>query len=395
MLNNSPLNQDASIDNTRLAVRRKVLTSLIAGGGAAVLAACGGGSDPSSLDSVANRQRRGGAGAATGASSASTPAAASAPTAASSTAAASTSTAGTISASNYGVKADGITNDRVALQNAINQTVGQILLISGTVRIDAAGLTLHTNTHIRFAAGAMIQMLPHNSNTYEMFRLWDVNNVILESPYLDAAKSLNRAGSGEWGMGISLQGATNCTITSPTTLNCWGDGIYFINSDSTGKPSSNITINNHHASGCRRQGVSIVSGNGITFNSPVWENIGGTAPGAGLDIEPNDNTAVLQNIKINSPTTRNCAGGGIISYLGFFPGPVAKTVSVAITNHVDTSSPGGTFAVQGLQPNGYSVTGTMTSTNPTWWNPMSVEDWDSSAIKVTATGQKMVAKTSS
>ena len=94
--------------------------------------------------------------------------------------------------------------------------------------------------------------------------------------------------------------------------------------------SKNITVNSHHASGCRRQGVSIISGSGITFNTPLWENIGGTQPGAGLDIEPNDNTAVIENIRIVSPTTKNCAGGGILIYFGFFAGPVARRSASAL-----------------------------------------------------------------
>ncbi|WP_188131054.1 hypothetical protein [Paraburkholderia panacisoli] len=67
------------VENTvvdpRIAVRRKLLASLIAGGGALVLAACGGGGSDSSVpDAVANRSRRGGSGAssASPASSAST-----------------------------------------------------------------------------------------------------------------------------------------------------------------------------------------------------------------------------------------------------------------------------------------------------------------------------------
>jgi hypothetical protein len=183
-------------------------------------------------------------------------------------------------------------------------------------------------------------------------------------------------------------GATNCTITSPNTINCWGDGIYINNSD-RGAISKNITVNSHHASGCRRQGVSIISGSGITFNTPLWENIGGTQPGAGLDIEPNDNNAVVENIRIVSPTTKNCAGGGILIYFGFFAGPVAKTVSVNISGHTDTGSPGGAFNVQGLQLNGYVVKGSITSTNPVWKRAMSLEDWDKGGTTVTVSGAKI------
>jgi hypothetical protein len=65
---------DNTVVGTRIATRRKLLTSLIAGSGAFVLAACGGGGDGATPDSVADRWRRrnnGGASTATPASSAS------------------------------------------------------------------------------------------------------------------------------------------------------------------------------------------------------------------------------------------------------------------------------------------------------------------------------------
>jgi hypothetical protein len=393
MIKNTPA-ATLSVSDTQLAVRRKFLTSLLAGSGALVLAACGGGSDPANVDAVANRGRHGGgasnprgASSATGASS---PAGASTPAAPSTPASTPSNTDGVLLDTSFGVKGDGTTNDRAALQRAIDGSVGQILLITGKSRIDSAGLDLRTNSHVRFASGASIKLLPHNTDTYEILRLADVSNVTLESPYLDGSKELNSAKSGEWGMGISINGATNCTITSPTTINCWGDGIYINNSDrQSSSYSKNITVNSHHATGCRRQGVSIISGSGITFNTPLWENIGGTQPGCGLDIEPNDNTAVFENIRIVSPTTNNCAGGGILIYFGFLPGPVNKTVSISITGHTDTGSPGGSFNVQGLHLNGYVVNGSITSANPVWKRAMSLEDWDKGGPTVTVTNARI------
>lgn len=300
-----------------------------------------------------------------------------------------TSTSGVLQDKSFGVKGDGTTNDRAALQAAIDGSVGQILLITGKSRIDATGLTLRSNTHIRFAPGASIKLLPHNTGSYQMMRVWDVSNVNIEAPYLDGSKELNSAGSGEWGMGISINGATGVTISNPTTINCWGDGVYIGNSQSgSNKPSSNVSISGHHANGCRRQGATITSGSGITFTNPLWENIAGTAPACGLDIEPNDNNAVLQAIKIVSPTTQGCAGGGILVYLGAFPGPVPKNVDIQITNHTDNCTTD-SFDVQGLQLNGCVVTGAITSTNPVWKKNWYFAQWDSNGPKVSVVNPKV------
>ncbi|SAK84205.1 Pectate lyase superfamily protein [Caballeronia calidae] len=384
-----------------LATRRKLLTSLIAGGGALVLAACGGGGDGATPDSVADRWRRrkhssadstAAASDAAPASSASATTTASAPAAASSTtSAAADNTAGTVSASSFGVKADGKTNDRAALQAAIDGTVGQILLISGQVRIDTTGLTLRSNSHIRFASGASIKLLAHNADIYQMIRIVDVSNVTVENAYLDGSKELNSASGGEHGMGFTIMGATNVTLTSPTTINTWGDGIYINDSQTKkGTPTYNLRVDNHKADGCRRQGVSIISGDTITFNSPTWQNINGTAPACGLDFEPNDNSAVFKNITINSPTTANCKGGGINVWFGSLAGPQPKTVSIAITNHVDTTSQGGSFAVQGLFLDGYTVNGQISSSNPKWKYPLIVEQWDNGGPSINVTNPTIV-----
>ncbi|WP_144063517.1 hypothetical protein [Caballeronia insecticola] len=381
------------------AFRRKFLAALVASAGSAVLAACGGGGDGGVADSVADRQRRrGGSTGASGSTAASSPAASApatstpASTPSSTNNSSSGSTAGVLTDTSFGVKGDGKTNDRAALQAAIDGSVGQILLITGQCRIDTKGLDLRNKSHIRFAPGASIKLLPYNTDNYEMIRAWDVDGAIIENAYLDGSKELNSTKTGELGMGISICGATNLTLESPTTINCWGDGIYIDGSFLGGTSwAKNITINNHHAVGCRRQGMSVISVSGLTLNSPIWESIGGTAPGAGLDIEPYNNIGVLENITINSPTTKNCAGPGIQIWLSDFAGNVKKTMIVNITNHVDTGSKVCAYSVQSL-PNGSNVTGSITSTNPVWGRPLAQAyyhaNWDPAGPKCTVVNPK-------
>ncbi|SAK60669.1 Pectate lyase superfamily protein [Caballeronia temeraria] len=371
-------------------MRRKVLSTLVFGTGSLVLTACGGGGNSPAGAGASNKTSPG---TNTGSqdTSGAAPSTATSPSTATGAQSASDASpgksSGTSSASDtipngvltdvsFGVKGDGTTNDRVALQAAIDGSVGQVLLITGQSRIDSTGLTLRSNTHIRFAQGASIKLLAHNADSYQMMRVWDVSNVIIESPTLDGSKSLNAATSGEWGMGISIAGGSNVTITSPTTINCWGDGIYIANSyNDSGVTSKAVTISNHLADGCRRQGATIISGDTITFDNPVWRNIAGTAPQAGLDIEPNDNTAVLRAIRIVNPTTLGCAGAGIQVFLGSLAGPVARTVDIQITNHIDSDPDDCPFSVGGLYPSGYIVTGAITSTNPVWKQNWFMGDW--------------------
>lgn len=369
--------QEIDFSFDQLSNRRKFLTALAASAGALALSACGGGdaSSDSATDAVANaaRNKKNGSGSSSGSGT-------------------TTGTGVVVAAATFGVKANGTSDDTAAMQAAINGTVGNILLISGQVRVTAAGLTLLTNSHLRFATGASIKLLAHNTASYQILRIWDVKNVTIESPYLDGSKELNSAvnnpNDGGAGMGISIAGATTVNITSPTTINCWGDGIYITNSYNTlANITSGVTVTNHLANGCRRQGVTITSGSNITFQNPIWENIGGTLPSAGLDIEPNNNLAVLQNINIISPTTTNNRYG-ILVYLGELPGPAAKVVSINITNHHDTAASDCAFEVNGLALNGYSVTGLISSSSPTFTKSAvgyALNDWDKAGPTVQVT----------
>jgi hypothetical protein len=298
----------------------------------------------------------------------------------------------------FGVKGDGKTNDRAALQRAIDRSVDQTLLITGKCRIDAKGLDLRRNSHVRFAPGASIKLLPHDTSFYSMFRLWDVNNVLVENAVLDGSKELNAAKpelrENGHGMGFSIAGSTEVTLISPKTVGCWGDGIYIANSyEVPFKYSSGIRVVNHHADRCRRQGVSIISGRNIVFESPLWENIGGTQPEAGLDAEPNSNADILENIRIVNPVTRKCRYG-IIVWLEEIPGPIPKHIDIGITNHRDEGASDAAFAVSSLKLNGRMVSGQIVSRSPTWVaaRMQTVEsiDYDKAGPKIVVTNLRLV-----
>jgi hypothetical protein len=287
---------------------------------------------------------------------------------------ASDNAAGVVIDTSFGVKGDGKSNDRAALQAAIDACAGKLLLITGSSAIDSKGLTLRSNSHIRFAAGASITLLPHDTPEYQIFRIWDVHHVVLENPRLDGSKHLNAATNNPradgYGMGISIAGSSNIQIDSPVTTNCWGDGIYIASSYTIPYAySTAVRVTNHHASGCRRQGVSIISGKDILFERPLWENIGGTLPSAGLDIEPDGNADVLERIRIVQPTTRDCAIG-ILVYLSSLPGPARKTVDIEIDEHRDEGSIQAAYSIYGVKERGQAVGGHITSRSPTWVRPM-------------------------
>jgi hypothetical protein len=294
----------------------------------------------------------------------------------------------------FGAMGDSQGNDRLALQHAIDSSIGKTLVITGPRRIDVAGLKLRTGSHVRFTPDASIKLLRHNATNYGVFHIWDVQRVVLENAVIDGSKELNAATGGEWGMGVSILGSSDVTLISPTTTNCWGDGIYIAGSYAGGLAySTRVKVFDHRASGCRRQGVSIISGVDVLFDHPVWTDIQGTAPSAGLDIEPNANTDVIENIRIVSPLTRNCEIG-ILVFLKELPGQRPKNVTIAITGHRDEGSRDSAFNVSGLRLRGYVVTGSITSTSPVWKSPgkdgFISTDNDAAGPKITVTDAVMI-----
>lgn len=298
----------------------------------------------------------------------------------------------------FGVKGDDRTDDRVALQTAIDASVGKTLVITGHTRIDTQGLTLRSGSRILFAPGASIRLLPHDSANYQMLRIWDVQHVEIVGANLDGANDLSSAQKDPlahgYGMDISIAGASDVRLVNPVTNNCWGDGIYIAGSyDKSRAPySENVTIIGHHADGCRRQGVSLISGRNIHFVDPVWEHISGTLPSAGLDAEPNSNDDVLDQIRIDNPTTVRCKVG-ILVWLKEIAGKRPVVVDIVVNHHTDIDSEQGSFSVSGLDTSKGAVTGRIASIAPDWTtrlaNPYVHRHYDNDGPRVEITEQKI------
>lgn len=111
---------------------------------------------------------------------------------------------------------------------------------------------------------------------------------------------------GEWGMGISVISSSNVTIKNITIERCWGDCIYIGQATrSRNDYSENVKVDNVTCRYGRRQGLSLISGCNISIKNCHFLDTGAlgfTAPGCGLDVEPNIDDATLNNILIERCT---------------------------------------------------------------------------------------------
>lgn len=261
-----------------------------------------------------------------------------------------------ITPEHFGAIGDGVADDTVPLQSALKAAVGKRVVFSRHYRLTSIGLYVPSNSHILFKNNAKLELLPHSSTAYQILRVHDVGNVLIENPNIDGRRDLNKATDGEWGMAISICGSTDqVKIINPVTVNCWGDGIY-IGSTKSQNFCNDVYIKNHRAENNRRQGISVISAKRLVMDDPVWINTNGTAPQAGLDIEPNSNADRLDYVRINNPKTVNCKGNGIAISLQAMRGASERVFDIKISGHRDIGS-ASAFECSYYDPSGNGLSG--------------------------------------
>jgi parallel beta-helix repeat protein len=213
--------------------------------------------------------------------------------------------------STYGAKGDGVADDTAAIQRAINAvagTGGTVYIPKGTYMINTiasnnAGLHLGSHMTLSLASGAILQSIPNASDTYAIVAVSFASYVNIVGGTLLGDRSTHLGTSGEWGMGLSINNSDHVVVDGVTAKECWGDGFY-VTSLCSGITFCNL-VSDHN----RRQGLSITAVNGMVVRNSTFKNTAGTAPEAGIDIEPNSGETV-NNILITGCTLSNNAGGG-------------------------------------------------------------------------------------
>lgn len=138
--------------------------------------------------------------------------------------------------------------------------------------------------------------------------------------------------SGEWGMGIAILDSDNIEVRDLTIKNCWGDCIYIgqVGYEKSSY-SKNVLIDNVICQSGRRQGMSIISGKDIHVINSKFIDTGSikfTAPGAGIDIEPN----ILGNTVVNNIVIENCEFYGNKNGRDFLTYNLDTTANVVLRN---------------------------------------------------------------
>jgi hypothetical protein len=235
----------------------------------------------------------------------------------------------------FGAAGDGKKDDTAALQAALDHS-RSIHIPDGTYLIScdapanktwtSGGLSPQSDSTVTFAPRAILKCQPSKTGHYVALRLKDVNHVTISGGTLDGNRTAAAAtapANTEWGFGIGCWGCQHVTLRNITAQNFWGDGFYFAASKDTGQTSQDIQAHELRAKGNRRNGASFISVTGWKCVHCRFELTAGTAPQAGVDIEPG-RAGVVRDWECNDcEFTKNAVYGVAV---GGYSGPLIDDV---------------------------------------------------------------------
>ena len=118
----------------------------------------------------------------------------------------------------------------------------------------------------------------------------------------------------EWRMGIAIRGCRNVLIEGLRVESSGGDGFYVDEGPGLGW-SENVTIRNCVAFDNHRQGISVISAVNLLVENCTFAATRGTAPEAGIDLEPDSPKQRLVNCVIRNCIFEDNHGQQIVLYL--------------------------------------------------------------------------------
>ncbi|MDB5144681.1 MAG: right-handed parallel beta-helix repeat-containing protein [Mucilaginibacter sp.] len=275
---------------------------------------------------------------------------------------------------------DGSVDYTVELQLAISK-FSSLVFPAFPLMVNSNGLLLRSNTRLEFLRGSKIILKPSMNDHYAIFQLRNLSNVQLVNPVIVGDRDKHIGTTGEWGMGIAIYSSADIIITGAKISNCWGDGIYIARSKGL-LSSHNISISNSSFNNNRRDGISIISVNGLTLDSIYAANCNGTLPMSGINFEPSGFDDDLLNITATNIKTENNDGNGMQISCRNLYGRSSKAIDIKIKNHTDVGSKVGlkASAKPTRRVSDEVIKGVVLVENPVWrknpQSPMQVSLYD-------------------
>lgn len=182
------------------------------------------------------------------------------------------------------------------------------------------GILLRDNLTITTSDGTLFKSTSNNVSSYTIICCHYANNVKINRLNIEGDRATHTGTSGEWGHGLFIVGSSNIEIDEVNVRNCWGDGFVLsgdgeLSGGEAGTNNTNIKIGSIDSRNNRRNGVTISCVDTFICDKIISESNIGIDPQSGIDFEPDYNTDVLKNIRINSITTKDNKLYGLTFYL--------------------------------------------------------------------------------
>jgi parallel beta helix pectate lyase-like protein len=236
-------------------------------------------------------------------------------------------------------------DDTSVFQTALNSTAShtQILEIpAGSYNISP--INFPSNSHMKVDAGVTVSA---NSGYGSSDRMLNINstNVTISGAggstsvfQMPKARTASQGDGSQYRHCLGIQNASNVTVTGIACNQSGGDGIYV-------SAATNVTITNCVFDKNYRDAGSIIGRlNHINISNNVFSNTNGTAPQAGVDLEPNNPGDFVVDVNFTDNTMVNNSGDGLAISLWTLDS-TSQPVSITVTrNHSDHNGRYGYFA---------------------------------------------------
>jgi hypothetical protein len=216
-----------------------------------------------------------------------------------------------INAIDFGVVGDGIANDTAALQAALDAAEDGILFINKpSSKYLSGALTIPSNIKIVMEPGTIIE-----TNATLLTGTLKLLNIAGSNVHIvgyGATVQMVKAGfSSQFNHGVSITGTagSQIVIEGLSSNDSGGDGFY------VDAANVDVTLYDCKANNNRRQGMSIIQCKSLTDYRGQYTNTTGTAPSAGIDIEPDQTGYSLGPIRLVDTICSGNDGPGIEIFL--------------------------------------------------------------------------------
>lgn len=211
--------------------------------------------------------------------------------------------------------------------------------ISPVSGIFSKGLRLYSNSKLYFPPNAKIIQAPTDVWAFGVILVRDAENVQIFFPEVQGDRYEHLSTLEGGGACIYIQSSSFVYVLKPHVYDSWGDGITLSNNWDYDPPSHNVRIDYARIDNCQRNGLTFVCARDSEVNHAFISNTNGSSPNAGVIIEPEFNTDIIEGIVLNDVTTFNTLSFGVKIPLKYLrQGPIEPVVDVTFNRHKDINT---------------------------------------------------------